>query len=1001
MKLGTSFSRQVFLGSMACLCLFCKQPPHDDDGREGNVAKEIRPFTPANASLNPDLQDALQAFSLDSVDARVLQDWSACRKVSPSRGGGTLARWMAENYWPLQSIGLRLAELAQLELEKNLPDSALAKAQMDSVTLIAGDLSEFLQDALLQTHVQKIRNLDRIDKSARTGIILSFLRGREQTLQQDYNLASSTLLQAQWAALQLGDSLSAAEIGLSLLDVHIAKEEYAAVLQDGEKCTALAGQIGYRWLQAQALNKIADAERILGYDEHAMACAGKALHIAELLRDRRTQRDCHLYRARIFYDAEKYREAEVELQEVAVRDAEHLYQGDILLLQGQMHLDRGEYGLAQEYLERAVAEFERNRNVANVAVVYGTLSLLHMEQGDEQNALATEGKALAIHEREWNTRRIAWSHMNLGLIHARFNNLAAAEAALAQAIARMHEQGEPRVLAQALVLQGNLQLQQKNFALAARTFADAMARSQRVGFQYGRAGALIGLARLASAENAAAAADSQLAAAEKIAHELREPHLLTEVLFRRGLLHRQKQSAPAALHFLEQAIAVLEQRFHSIARDSSRMQFFAPAQEIFDEAILLALTLRQDERALQFSERARARALLESLGSASRDRSMAIAPAAFSAGQIRQNLPEQCSIIVYRATADTLVSWAITKDKFLCRRLPLSQDSLSNAVQKFSRSIGAVETAGFRTRVLQNPVAVYQENRRLGRELFRAVLEPWVHEINDSRVIYFIPDGALHRVPFGALVTSRDRFLEEESALVRVPSLAILYQGLRSPRTIPEVVNHRLLIVSNPAGDFPAAGEEKTRLAQLFARHRILQRERASFAAVREELRGGVDILHLSVHALADPVRPLNSYLELSTPSASNAFPRTERVFARQLLEMELSSVWLTVLNGCETASGRIVHGEGALSLVRLFAVQRVAVMVATLWKNDDWQSLPLVDAFYRELAAGADPAQALHRSKVEAIAELLKRSPERVALPYFWAVFEMYMNQQVVRGPA
>lgn len=263
-------------------------------------------------------------------------------------------------------------------------------------------------------------------------------------------------------------------------------------------------------------------------------------------------------------------------------------------------------------------------------------------------------------------------------------------------------------------------------------------------------------------------------------------------------------------------------------------------------------------------------------------------------------------------------------------------------------------------------------------------------------MIYLVPDGTLHQIPFGALVTPQNRFWEEAGPLLKAPSLALLYQGWREPRPLANIAGHRLVIVSNPAGDFPAANEEKAALADLFPRHQTLQREQATYAALQEQLRGGAEMLHLSLHAFADPLRPLNSYLELSAPAATAAHPQTQRVYARQLLEMKLPGVWLAFLNGCETASGRIVHGEGALSLVRLFALQRVAVVIATLWKNDDWQSFPIVAGFYRELRRGADPATALHRAKVEAIAQLSSHSREHIALPYFWAVFEMYFNRRV-----
>ncbi len=952
----------------------------------------------SSSGPNTGLQEALQAFSLDSADEKTLQAWSTLRQAAPSRRSGALAHWMNENYWPLQSLGLRLVELAQLDFYRK--QQAEAIAQMGSVALMAEDLTEFLRDALLQTHLQKIQSLNESEKSIRTTALFSFLRGRLHIQRQDYAAAVTVLQEARAAMLLIGDSLSVADIDFALLDIQVAREEYAAVVREGERCAAFAAKIGYRWLQAQALNKIADAERIRGHDERALACAQQALRTAEELRDWRTQRDSHLYHARIFYDSERYRAAEAALQAAAALDAEHFYQGDILLLQGQMHFDRGEYGLAQEYLERAVAVFDRNQNASNVASAYSTLSLLHLEQGDDQNALATEEKALAIHEREHNGRRTGWSHMNLGLIHARFERLPQAEAALAQAVAQMRQNDEPRALVQALILMGNLQLQQGDFPHAGSSFAEALDRAQEVGFQYGQAGALLGQARWALAGRTAGPADSCLALAEKIARDLREPDLLTQIYFCRARLEQQRQHAAAALDLFEQAIAALEQRFHSIARDSSRMQFFAPAQDIFDEAILLALASGQDERALQFSERARARALLESLGPTAQERELVPSSAVFTVPQMQQALPAKSCIMIYRLTADTLVAWVIGKSSLICRKLPVAQAALTAAVQKFRESLGAIEVGSFANRVARNAVAVYEENRRLGRELFQSVVAPLQEGVPAGEMVYLIPDGALHLLPFGALVTPRDRFWEEECILLRAPSLAMLSQGWRSPRPIPEIAGQRMLIVSNPAGDFPAAQEEKILIAESFPHHKMLQREHARFTALQEELRHGTEILHLSLHALADPVRPLNSYLELSAPTATGVSPQTQRVFARQLLELELAGVWLTFLNGCETASGRVVHGEGALSMVRLFALQRVAVVIATLWKNDDWQSLPIIADFYRELQGGADPATALHRAKIAAISELSQHARGRVALPYFWAVFEMYCNQRVVRGP-
>ncbi len=937
-----------------------------------------------------DVNDALRAMALDSIDEKILKTWAALRRVSYKNA---LTPWVKENYWPLQSLGLRLA--AQAALNEAHAQGPTARAQMDTVALLAQDLAAILGDRLLQKHAHRLQSLPVKNKAALAEMLLALVQGHALMAREKYAAALDTFLQAQPRALQLGDSLAAVEIGIGRLNAHAGREDYARLAAESEECIALAQAYGYHWAQAQALNLRAEAERILGRDAHALACAQQALQIAGRLRDRRTQRDSHFYRARIFYEQENFLAAEAALQEAAARDEEQLYSGEVLLLQGQMHFDRGEYGLAQEDLERAAANFQDRRDTVAVAVAFSTLSLLYVEQGDYQNACEAEQQALAIHRRGNQARRLGWCYMNLAFIHAKFDSLARAEDALAQALTHLRPGAEPRVLVEALTLQGALNLNRKAEPAAARAFAEAETLAQKVGYQYGAAKIFIGQARLALAKNRMAAADSLWAAAENLGRHLREPHLLTEIFFQRALSARRQREAAKSLRWLEEAMSVLEQRFASIGRDSLRMQFFATTQELFDAAILQSLALQQNERALQFAERGRARALLESMGAGAPERSLDPLPEIPSVSEMQRLLPANSQAIAYRVTADSMIAWVVGKNKFVCRTLPLAQAALSDSVGKFRESLGAEEGPAFRRRVSQNASAVYLENRRRGRALFKILLEPLQDSWHPNDQTYLIPDDVLHLVPFGALVTPRARFLEEENVLIKVPSLAILAQGLRSPRVLAGMATNRLLLVSNPAGDFPAAEAESAALCAIFPRHKLLQREQASFANLDEQLRRGAEILHLSLHAQADPQRPLNSYIAMSAPQASAASLQTEKIFARRMQQADLSGVWLALLNGCETATGRIVHGEGALNFSRMFALQRVPVVVATLWKNDDWQSVPLVAGFYRALAAGVDPAVALQRAKIETITELL-RSREKVALPYFWAVFEIYLNQSL-----
>ena len=103
------------------------------------------------------------------------------------------------------------------------------------------------------------------------------------------------------------------------------------------------------------------------------------------------------------------------------------------------------------------------------------------------------------------------------------------------------------------------------------------------------------------------------------------------------------------------------------------------------------------------------------------------------------------------------------------------------------------------------------------------------------------------------------------------------------------------------------------------------------------------------------------------------------------MLGLDLRSP-MVYLSGCETALGEIglfTRGDDFLTLSQSFLFAGARVVVATLWRIPDNGSVPLVEAFYRNLDR-RDPAEALAQAQRGLIA-----SPTH-ASPYFWAGYVM-----------
>ncbi len=91
----------------------------------------------------------------------------------------------------------------------------------------------------------------------------------------------------------------------------------------------------------------------------------------------------------------------------------------------------------------------------------------------------------------------------------------------------------------------------------------------------------------------------------------------------------------------------------------------------------------------------------------------------------------------------------------------------------------------------------------------------------------------------------------------------------------------------------------------------------------------------------------------------------------------------LVVLSGCETLEGRLYQGEGMMGLARAFLVAGAHDVVATRWPVGP-ATADLMGEFYRRLAAGARPSEALQGAK------RTLRAASATAHPFYWAGFTL-----------
>jgi CHAT domain-containing protein len=290
-----------------------------------------------------------------------------------------------------------------------------------------------------------------------------------------------------------------------------------------------------------------------------------------------------------------------------------------------------------------------------------------------------------------------------------------------------------------------------------------------------------------------------------------------------------------------------------------------------------------------------------------------------------------------------------------------------------------------------------------------------------SRLI-FVPDDALHTVPFNVLPWSsnpEDKLIVNHAEAAIVPSALFLTRLRTMART--HSVAPRIELIGDPVfriadwrhecadnratgrrivtqtvrtfSDWteslprlPGSRAEVQSIAQLARQSRSGSRVEtflgcaAVAGALRQAATDRVDLLHIATHARVDAQRPRLSALALTPEPGSHAPAATFGLL--DILALKLNSS-LVVLSACDTSRGRLLPGEGVLGPAQAFLQAGAQSVLASYWRVDDEATSSFMQRFYHYLLVEHLPAgSSLRKAQLEAAA---------VSPSYDWAAFALY----------
>ena len=269
---------------------------------------------------------------------------------------------------------------------------------------------------------------------------------------------------------------------------------------------------------------------------------------------------------------------------------------------------------------------------------------------------------------------------------------------------------------------------------------------------------------------------------------------------------------------------------------------------------------------------------------------------------------------------------------------------------------------------------------RLGEAILGKTLRHIPAEITD---LVLVPEDALHRVPFAALIVGGHRLVERYAVHV-VPSATIalsLWHTRPAPgparmlafgdahfplddeRNSPATRAHfAAFTASGGLSPLSASGTEVREAVQHWPRSQALLGAEASEWNLKRTKLDQFRLIHFATHAQVDERAPGRSAIALAAGGGEDGF-----VTSADLGSLHLDAD-LVMLSGCSTALGMIVGGEGILGLTGPLLLSGAHSVVATLWPVNDRASADFVKGFYGFLAKGMPATDALRLTQLDAI---------------------------------
>lgn len=259
-----------------------------------------------------------------------------------------------------------------------------------------------------------------------------------------------------------------------------------------------------------------------------------------------------------------------------------------------------------------------------------------------------------------------------------------------------------------------------------------------------------------------------------------------------------------------------------------------------------------------------------------------------------------------------------------------------------------------RTALPGEPYAGYRQAQYLYKQLI-APLEP---DLTNTNSLIIIPHNELSQLSFDVLEDNKRRYLLERFDITYQYSASFLRVETKLkllPEQMLAVAPFNRVGLDGSLGILPASEQEVGDLKGAKLTNRDATKDRFLLLAKQ------ASVIHLATHAIANNDSPTQSYIAFA-PQANNE----NKLYAHELQYGVLEKVKLIFLSACETASGKMVRGEGVMSLSRALSYAGCPNLITSLWKAEDNATAYISRQFYVHLDEGNSISRSLQMAKLD-----------------------------------